>query len=214
MPERKHYDHESGTALDANDDIYDVTQWRKDQEQKLSDIFTLLSNRVTTEDIAHTKTHEGKAFQAYHNEASLANGSEANIYMMTPSGSSRIHMVYNVYGSAAFDFELLESPTVTSGTGTHNQSVFNKNRSSSTSSGISSNAATPESGKFSIDVTTTNDGTKVAIEFLGAHKAVADYSAAREIVLKASTAYVFRVTSRDNLNRVHINLDWYEDQIN
>ena len=33
MADRQFYDHDSGTALDENNEVFDVTKWRKDQTQ-------------------------------------------------------------------------------------------------------------------------------------------------------------------------------------
>jgi hypothetical protein len=158
----------------------------------------------------HNLTHEGKSFRAFHNHSSLGSGSTINIFFTTAS-TPNVNLIFNISGSVSFDFELLEAPTVTSNTGTHGQAVINKNRNSATASTVLDNATSPESGVFTIDATVTADGTIIASEVFGSNKGGGDYSLTREMILKSSTAYVFRLTSQDAGNRVHINLDWYED---
>lgn len=158
----------------------------------------------------HYLVHQGKSFMAHHNNASLGAGSTINVFMTTPA-SPVVNMLFNASGSAAFDFEVLEAPTVTSATGTNGHPVYNKDRNSATASTVLDNAASPASGVVGIDVTVTADGTIIKKDVFGSNKGGGDYSLIREVILKSSTDYVFRLTSQAAGNRVHINLDWYED---
>lgn len=155
-------------------------------------------------------TLQGKTFMVFHNSSSLGSGSTINIYMETPA-TPEVHLIYNAHGSGAFDMELLESPTVTSNTGTNGTLVYNKNRDSATASGVKDNATSPAANNIGLDVTVTADGTIIRSDVYGSNKTGGDYSSVREIILKASTKYVLRLTSQAVGNRVHINLDWYEE---
>lgn len=166
---------------------------------------------AVTEDRTHKRIHDGHSFMTHHNDSALASASTINVYFKTDA-SQLVHILYNVIGSDAFDFEILEAPTVTSNTGTNAHPVYNKNRNSATVSTVLDNATSPAGDKVGLDVTVTADGTIINSEVFGNNKGGGDFSLIREIVLKLNTAYVFRLTSRSAGNRCHINLDWYEPQ--
>lgn len=161
-------------------------------------------------DRTHYFAHQGKSFTAHHNNSSLSSGATINVYFKTPT-TGRIHFIYNSFGSGAYDIELLEAPTVTAGTGTNGVSIFNKNRESVTVSGLLDNATTPVSNKISRDVTITASGTILKNNVFGSGKVGGNYSGIRELILKQNTAYAIRLTSRASSNRVHIDIDWYEN---
>lgn len=199
---RDRYRAEGGKAYKSDDSIFDVTAWREAMQ-------TAIEGTLKIRTSVHELIHEGKSFLAYHNNLSLASGSTINIYLETSaSPGSAPHMIADTSGSGAYDFEILEAPTVTALSGTA-QDVYNKNRQSATTSTVSDNDGT--SNSVSTDVTTTADGTVIFFDTLslgnkqGGQK---DYD--RELILAPSTEYVFRLTSRENGNRVHINLSWYE----
>jgi len=145
-----------------------------------------------------------------HSSTGLADGSVISIYLETPA-SSTPHMVFEAHGSGAFTFEVLEAPTVTSGTGT-TQSVINKRRTGTPpASGVQDNQGSPASGSVSTDVTLTAEGTSIFhSEIAGGHKVGGSADFDREFILKESTAYVFRFTSREASNRCYMDLNWYE----
>lgn len=143
----------------------------------------------------------------HHNANALANGQSINVYFET-AATSPPHILFDIHGSGAFDFEVLESPTVTASTGSVGP-VYNKNRGSSTLSGVLDN--TGSSNSISTDVTVTADGTTIVQDFISTgHKVGGAVDFDREINLAASTKYAFRLTSRESSIRAHINLDWYE----
>ena len=207
----------SNTKLTEIDTVLDTMDGRlaalnsdlDEVETKLDTINTTLGGTLITRDRVHQHGHDGKLFMGFHNSSSLGSGSTINVFLETPA-SPQCHLLFNVTGSDAFDFEVLEAPTVTSNTGAHNKEAFNKNRTSATASTIQDNATSPNAGRYSTDVTVTADGTVLVTDVFGSNKSGGDYSLIRELILKASTKYVFRLTSRAAGNRVHINLDWYE----
>ncbi|PJB53625.1 MAG: hypothetical protein CO099_06245 [Bdellovibrio sp. CG_4_9_14_3_um_filter_39_7] len=220
VPPSKREQHlaKSGVELKSDDTQLDVAAWREAQATKLDSIEALiiatnaaLAGTLIARSSTHENVHLGKTFLAFHNSSSLANGSNINIFFETSATTSAApHIVIDASGSLAFQFEVLEGPTVTSGTGT-SQSVFNKNRQSATTSLVYDNASTPVQNKMSIDVTVTADGTVISDDYLPTGKSsggILDFG--RELILKASTKYVFRLTSLENNNICHINLDWYE----
>jgi hypothetical protein len=145
----------------------------------------------------------------HHNVDGLDNGQTINIYMKTPeNGGLCPHMVFDVHGSAAFDFEILEGATVTAATGT-DVVAYNKNRNSSVVSSQIDNNSAP--GGYTRDATVTADGTVIHHDTQsGGFFQGGRINFDREIILKTDTVYVFRLTSRGVGNRCHINLEWYE----
>lgn len=225
---RDRYRPEGGKAYKSDDTVFDVTQWREQVQTllnnmdentdsleglhtntntKLDSVISELQGTLTVIATFHKNIHLGRSFMAHHNSSSLANGSSINAYFETPA-SNAPHIVFDIHGSGAFDFEVLEAPTVTPATGTA-IAVYNKNRDSSTNSGVMDN--TGSSNSISTDVTITADGTVIVQDFISSgHKTGGSVDFGNEIVLSASTKYVFRLTSRDSSIRAHINLDWYE----
>lgn len=199
---RNRYRPAPGVEMASDDTLYDVVAWRTAMQ-------TALEGEIQTITKEHYQSHQGNAFMVHYNSSSLNAGQTINVYMKTPS-TPHINLIYNVTGSGAFDFEILEAPTVTANSGNHGVSVFNKYRPSATTSTVQDNATSPASNKISTDVTVSADGTIIKKEVYGANKGGGEYSLFREVVLKATTAYVFRLTSQSAGNRVHINLDWYE----
>lgn len=196
------------TALDEIDANTDgLESLHTDTNTKLDSVISELQGTLTVIATFHKNIHLGRSFMAHHNSSSLASGSSINAYFETPA-SNAPHIIFDIHGSGAFDFEVLEAPTVTSATGTASP-VYNKNRDSSTNSGVIDNTGT--SNSISTDVTTTADGTVIIQDFISSgHKSGGSVDFGKEIVLSASTKYVFRLTSRDSSIRAHINLDWYE----
>jgi hypothetical protein len=192
-------------AINANTD--GIESLHTDTNTKLDSVISELQGTLTVIATFHKNIHLGRSFMAHHNSISLTNGSSINAYFETPA-SNAPHIVFDIHGSGAFDFEVLEAPTVTSATGTATP-VYNKNRDSSTNSGVIDNTGT--SNSMSTDVTTTADGTVIVQDFISSgHKSGGSVDFGKEIALSASTKYVFRLTSRDSSIKAHINLDWYE----
>jgi len=167
-----------------------------------------IDGSLVVEDKVHYQVHQGNAYMAHHNSSALGTGATINIYLKAPA-SGRVHLNYDAHGSSSFDIEVLEAPTVTSGTGTQG-SVYNRDRDSVNTSGVLDNTATPVANKVTLDATITADGTIIRSDVYGSNKSQGDLNSREEIILAQDTVYVFRLTSQASNNRVHINLDWYE----
>lgn len=177
---RAHYPPFGGREVDADGTLYDVVEWRKTFEPDL-----------------HHRIHQGEAFMTHHNSSILAGGATINIHFVTAE-TSPPHIIFDVSGKFDFDFDILEGVTVTGGTSAPS---YNKLRSSTKVSGST----------IKTDVTITDEGTNISANTISEGQkyggAVSEFA---EIILKPSTEYVFRFTSRANSNRAHINLTWYE----
>ncbi len=202
--DRQFYEPEGGEALKSDNSVFDVTAWREAMREAIEGTLTSINS-------VHKKTHDGQAFTTYHNDSSLGNGSSINIYFETSAVSGECpHIIYDIHGSDDFDFYILEDPTVTGNTGTQID-IYNKNRQSATTSSVSDNSTSPVVNKASANVTVTDDGTLVLLDSISiGHKMGGSVGFDREFILKPSTKYVFRLTSRGTTIRAHINLDWYE----
>lgn len=204
MASREQYNPDGGMELDALDQIFDVVAWREAMQAAIEGTLKIRTS-------VHEYIHDGKTFTAYHNDASLANGSSINIYFETSATSGECpHIIFDIHGSGDYDFDVLEGPTVTSNTGTQID-LFNKNRQSANTSNVSDNSTSPVLNKATSDVTITDDGTVLLLDYISlGHKMGGSIGFDREFILKPSTKYVFRLTSRGVAISAHINLDWYE----
>jgi len=204
MADRKYYEPDGGMELDSLNQVFDVVAWREAMQ-------TAIEGTLKIRTAIHENIHDGKTFTAYHNVTGLGNGSSINIYFETSAtGGECPHIIFDVHGSDAFDFSLLEGPTVTSNTGSQ-LNLYNKNRQSIETSSVSDNSTSPVVNKASSDVTITDDGTVILEDFVSTgHKIGGTVGFDREFILAPSTKYVFRVTARSAGIRAHINLDWYE----
>jgi len=204
MHDRQFYAPEGGQELDSSNLIYDVVEWRRAMQAAIEGTIKVRSS-------IHENIHDEKTFALFLNDGALANGSSINVYFMTSAvGGECPHLIFDIHGSDAFDFDLLEGPTVTSDTGAQ-LDIFNKNRQGTNTSNVSDNSTSPVLNKASSNVTITDDGTTILQDFVSSgHKIGGTVGFDREFILSPSTAYVFRLTSRAANIRAHINLDWYE----
>lgn len=146
----------------------------------------------------HYRTHAGQTFSSHHNSSNLAEGLVLSVKLTT--GAISPHMIFNISGKLDYDFEILEAPSSTGGTA---HVAYNRNRPSATTS----------TGTLVLDPSISADGTVISSNAMGeGQKFGGQISVDNEWILSASTDYIFRLTSRANNNRVHINLTWYEPQ--
>jgi len=204
MADRQFYNPEVGLELKDDNTEFDVPAWREELK-------VLIEGTIKTRTSVHDNIHQDKAFTAYLNDGALDSGSAINVYLETSATSGECpHIIFDIHGSDSFDFEVLENPTVTSNTGSQTD-VINKNRQGSNTSKVFDNSTLPVEGKVSSNVTVTADGTVLLEDFVAlGHKIGGEVGFDREFILKPSTKYVFRMTSRGTNIRAHINLDWYE----
>lgn len=163
-----------------------------------------ISRIPVTIDFDHHQVHEGETYTASYLIGSLANNASQDFRMTvgTATATSRTpHLVNEVIGDGAAEIYLYEGGTVTGGTAI---AAINRNRASL-------NAATME-------VTHTPSvsalGTPLWIGVLTGSKNSVGSSerSLSEWVLKPSTTYLLRVTSKAATGlKAVVRLDWYED---
>ena len=150
----------------------------------------------------HHQLHEGEAHQYTYAPAALSSGSSVDLRFVVGdlTATTRTpHAVIEVDCTVETWFYLYETPT-TSANGTQ-QTVYNRNRNSST---------TPASTVW-LAPTVTSPGTLLTAGIIGSGR---NGSSSRESVewdLKTSTTYLYRVTAKAASDNVCIRLMWYED---
>ena len=164
-----------------------------------------------TIDYAHHEIHAGSSFTIDHYAESKNDGQTINVYMKTANTAKWLHMFMNWSSGGAAFTRIYEGPTITANTGTNGVAIFNRNRNSTNTSGVSDNAASPAANKIGTDVTKTANGTIIYTEYAGAAKAQGAFvRAEREFVLKSNTVYLFEVESDAAGITLNFDLTWYE----
>ena len=153
---------------------------------------------------SHQKIHEGRSYELTVTDT-LASGGTREIGFETPASPEFLHIVAEALVANAVTFEIEEAVGPISGGAS--LTPRNRNRSLPDASGIS--------GAQTAASLTYTAGTVIHSRSFGA-KADAESSGNfdREWILKASTRYVFRLTSGANGNVVSLILNWYEDTYN
>ena len=165
---------------------------------------------VNTLTYAHHEVHRGKFFVIHHTGSALNDGDKINVYMKTPA-TKEIHVLPQLTGSGAAYFRVREAPTVTANTGTNGQAIYNSFRGSIIASTVLDNATTPAANKYGINVTITGDGTVIMQQYNGVAKfSGAEVRGTDELILAASTAYVFEAESDASGLVLNMVLSWYE----
>lgn len=163
---------------------------------KDNELFDVVEWRREFVPSSHYRIHQGQAYSTHLNNSNLPLDSEINLAMQT--GEKSVHIIFDVSGKFDYDFDVFEEPTFTGGA---SQPSYNRNRVSSSIS-----TATLLNG-----VNITDNGLNISRDVVsGGQKIGGNLAFGNEWVLNPSTSYVFKLTSRANSNRVHLNLFWYE----
>ena len=157
---------------------------------------------------SHYEVHEGEAFYIVNKQDIDSLGSY-EMRFKTPDSPKRLHMIMAVEGTGHTDVDLYEGTTKT-----HNAAAaltaINRDRESDKSSLIEASSTPGGSGDgvnilsmhFGLD---TGQGSQREILAGGARDM-------EEIILARNTAYLLRINSDTDGNRVMIVLDWYEHE--
>ena len=160
------------------------------------------NNSLVTIDQTHHRIHEGKHFFVA-GYTTLASGGLVVFTTQTPDSAKRIHMGFNIEGTATTNVKVYEGATISSGTGTL-ATPINNDRNSSTTSVLN----------VRFLPTITGSGTLIeAIAFGHTGKFnLAGGAAAREeeIILKQNEIYMWRIESAGDDNIISYKGFWYE----
>jgi hypothetical protein len=159
-----------------------------------------------TIDYPHAEIHSGDAYYLSYT-ATVADGSDIEIRFSSANTTKWPHVIFNISGTSETDVDLYETTSLTHVSGNALTPV-NRNRNSSETSGMT----------FCHTPAGSGDGTKIDGVIFGldtgggATRRLAGGSASSrsELILKQNTAYLLRVTSGTDGNRISINFDWYE----
>jgi len=159
------------------------------------------TNAVKTIDYAHAEIHAGDHY-FYTDHVTLNSAGVQDYLITTPDTAKWGHFSFLKDGSAITQFELFEA---TDKTGTTLQSVFNNNRNSVKTPGVTIHKGT--SGG-------TTDGTRLIYYKSGSDTNQSKGSSGtrndEEINFKQNTKYIFRITSGSNNNLCNVQFYWYE----
>lgn len=160
-----------------------------------------ITGAVIAIDYSHHEIHEGNHFM-YTDAVELDSAATQDYMITTPNTTKYAHMVFVMDGSAITQWQLYESGDRT---GTTGQTISNSDRNST-------NAATVTIHKGTSAGTT--DGNVIHL-YKGGSDTNQSRSGAKErneeeIILKANTKYILRVTSGTDNNLTNVRLSWYE----
>lgn len=161
-----------------------------------------LSLALITLDFPHHELHEGHHF-FYTDAVALDSGAIQNYLLTVPNTTKHVHLLMVHDGSAITTFEFFEG---TDRNGTTLQALFNNNRNSSNTPGLTIHKGV--SGG-------STDGTRLRFYKSGdatgqSSKTPAESRNDAEIILRAGTKYIMRITSGTNGNLTNAAFYWYE----
>ena len=153
----------------------------------------------------HAEVHSGSHYTFSASNGDLDAAATLDFIITTPDTTKWAHMVGSVYGALHTRFEMFEDTTHTTNVA---QSIFNNNRNSVNTSGLTIHTSNDDVAdgtlifetEFGID---TGSGTN---KRSGGGEARAD----SEWILKQNTKYLFRIESQTANNVVNLVLGWYE----
>jgi hypothetical protein len=171
----------------------------------------------------HVMNHVGKAFRLYYSVTTAATNGHRTALIFTTPATGYINALFGVSSSVACTAELLETPTIAANTGSHGNTVYNRNRPSTITSGILDNATSPAVNKFTTLTEaqiagdgTWNKGTVIATFGTVALAAPAIFGLSQrwvdaEWILKQSTKYVVMLTNTSASANIHrLFVEYYE----
>ena len=146
----------------------------------------------------HHEIHEGEHFYICGHQT-FGNGAVVDFTVITPAGTKWIHMTFEISGTGATSVEVHEAATVDAAGSA--VVVQNNNRNS-----LNTSVTTVRTGD-----TFTGEGTMIFTAQAGANKETGFITREKELILKAGTTYIFRITNETAQdNEVTYCGEWYE----
>jgi len=168
----------------------------------------------------HQAIHRGHSFKVHYTTTTASTDDHRTaVYLKTPV-SGEVHMVASFSVSTAGEFFICEGITIDANEGT-SAAVLNRNRNSSTTSGVFDNATTPVVNKVmtwteaQLAAGNFSCGTELEYEPLvagsGPKPAGGVSRGTEEFILKKNTKYLFYTQNIGaSANVHHVWLNWYE----
>jgi hypothetical protein len=159
------------------------------------------TNSIQTVDYEHHEIHAGSHY--FYTDSIELDSAATQVYLFTtPDTTKWIHLTYVATGSAITHVQFYEGADRT---GTTLQTVFNNNRNSLNTAGMTVHK----------DISAgTTDGTLIE-QLKSGSSSVQSRSAttaerSNELILKQNTKYLLKFTSGTNDNLCNLQLSWYE----
>ena len=160
---------------------------------------------LQTISFAHHEIHEGHHFYAYKS-ASITNAQVLTLALSLDSDAKQFHMFMEFNVATACSIDVLED--VTSFAGGVAFTILNNRRDHQS---LKASGASCLVGHTGSDLITPTGGTEIYAQSLGAgNRAGGALGHDAEMVLKANSKYLFRITNGTTTQGVTIILQWYE----
>lgn len=159
-----------------------------------------VSESLQSVDFEVHKIHEGDHY-FYNDFLTIDSGSSQDYLITTPDTTKWGYFTFNIEGTLSTEISFFEGSDKT---GTTLQTVYNNNRNSANTAGLTVHKGT--SGG-------TTDGTDIAVDGFGTSTAGGsggDAARNHEMILQQNTKYILRIASNTNGNRLSVKLNWYE----
>ena len=173
--------------------------------QAITNAIDGVTTAFKTIDYAHHEIHEGKHFKAGFQDTSMATDDVINLLFITPDSETYAHWVLKGQSTGAVVIELYEAPTTTAnGTAV---TVVNRDRNVVGTANTTLVYHTP---------TVTAVGTKLVEKWMGnegfKESIGGEQRGDSELILKANTKYLVRLTAVSDGIKGAIGGDWYEHE--
>lgn len=160
-----------------------------------------VTNSLMIVDYEHHEIHSGDHY--FYSDSVELGSAATQVYMFTtPNTTKWCHFIFSATGSAITQIQLYEGADRT---GTTLQTVFNNNRNSLNTAGMTVHKGT--SGG-------TTDGTLIfqmkSGSSAGASRSPSVSERGNEVILKQNTKYILIITSGTASNLTNLQLEWYE----
>ena len=181
------------------------------------------TNSMQIIDYEHSEIHSGSAYAAHYENTCTNTGEQSVIAFNTPNTTKWIHIIAVCSSTSIVRCSIVENPSIDNDEGT-DLTVWNRNRNSANTSGVTTIESSPEAGKVTsfdetqaaganITETTQLDSIVFGAAGTGASGRGIGGSARGQLewVLDQNNQYAFIMESLDASDNVHtIELFWYE----
>jgi len=162
------------------------------------------TNSIKTMEYDHSEIHDGRHYIITHVDPDLDAAATIEYLIITPDTTRWSHLTFEISGIVSTDVSFYEGTGLTGGTPVE---AINNNRNSANAS-VNTITLNPTGG--------SGDGSLIYNQIFGGpssnqFRGSTSFAAERlEFVLKQNEAYLLRVTSGVDNNRVSLKLSWYE----
>lgn len=166
---------------------------------------------LQTIDYVHHEVHSGSKYESSIVDVDLDATDLLTLAFWTPDTEKEMHMFFEASNTSSALVEVLESPTITNGTGT-DVACYNRNRRSDKTPTCLSVESPPVVALMTRNPTITADGTVLHSYYVGVgkNKASSGNRDEEERVLGRNRLYAVRITGLADNGNAAIEAGWYE----